>query len=81
MPLPKEIQDLLDFLNEQEPFEANNQNLSPHLLVEVSLKWLGIAVEQAKNNPRLLGFPEETAKKLLDLARQFAWLNEEPPSR
>lgn len=79
--LPKEIQDLLDFLNEQDPFEAQRPNLSEIVLVETSIKWLTLALEKAKNNPRLVNRPEETAKKLLDLARQFAWLKEEPPSR
>ncbi len=80
MALPKEIQDLFDFIDEQEPFEMNNPNLSPHLLVEISIKWLVLAIEKAQNNPRLVNRPEETAKKLLDLARQFAWLKEKPPS-
>lgn len=74
MALPKEIQDLIDYLNEEEPFEANKPNLSETLLIETSIKWLTLAVEKAKNNPRLVGRLEETAKKLLDLARQFAWL-------
>lgn len=81
MALPKEIQDFLDFLNEEEPFEINSSNLSPQILVEISIKWLTLAIEKAQNNPRIVNRPEETARKLLDLARQFAWLKEEPPSR
>lgn len=74
MTLPKEIQDLLDFLDEQDPFEAQGSNLSEIVLIETSIKWLTLAMEKAKSNPRLVNRPEETAKKLLDLARQFAWL-------
>ena len=69
--LPKEIDDLLDFIDKQEPFEASNPNLSPHLLVEISLKWLTIAVERAKDNPRLINFPDETGQKLCLLAEKF----------
>lgn len=79
MALPKEIQDLLDYIDEQEPFELNDSNLSPHIMVDISLKWLALALERSENNPRLLNFPEEAAKKLLDLARQFAWLKEKKP--
>jgi len=77
--LPKEIQNLLDFIDEQEPFEANNPNLSPHLLVETACKWLTLALERGGQNPRLLNFPEETAKKLSNLAKQFAWLKQNTP--
>jgi hypothetical protein len=71
MALPKELQDLVDFIDEQEPFEGNNPNLSPHLLVEISLKWLDVAVERAKDNPRLINFPDETGRKLCVLAEKF----------
>ena len=71
MALPKEIEDLLYFLDEQEPYEANNPNLSPHLLVEVSLKWLALAVERAQENSRLVNFPDETGRKLCVLAEKF----------
>lgn len=81
MALPKEIQELLDYLNEEEPFELNHPSLSPQLLVETACKWLTSAVEQAQRNPRLVGRSDDTAKKLLDLARQFAWLKEEKPSK
>ena len=74
MALPKEIQDLIDFLGEQDPFEAQGFNLSEIVLVETSIKWLTLALEKAEKNPRLVNRPEETAKKLLNLARQFAWL-------
>ncbi len=76
MPLPKEFQDLLNFIEEEEPFEANNANLSPHLLVEVSLKWLNIAAERAKANPKLVNFPDEVGKKLCILAEKFWALKE-----
>ena len=81
MPLPKEIQDLIDYLNEEEPFEAMKPNLSETILTETSLKWLTIAIERAKINPRLVNRPEETVRKLMDIARQFAWLKEEKPSK
>ena len=78
MALPQEIRDLINSLEEQDPFEGNSPNLSPHLLVDTACKWLTLALERAADNPRLLDRPEETAKKLLDLARQFAWLTENP---
>ncbi len=81
MALPKEIQDLINFIEEQEPYEANNPNLSPHIMVETAEKWLTLALERGEQNPRLLNFPEETAKKLLNLARQFAWLKQETPKK
>lgn len=81
MALPKEIQDLLDFLDEQDPFEAQGHNLSEIVLVETSIKWLTLALEKAKQNPRLVNRPDETVKKLLNLARQFAWLKERKPSK
>ncbi len=71
MLLPKELQDLLTYITEEEPFEGSSANLSPHLLVETSLKWLNIAIERAKENPRLVNFPDETARKLRVLAEKF----------
>ena len=71
MALPKEIQDLLDYLEEQEPFEMNNLNLSPHIMVETSLKWLRLALIRSRYNRRLLNFPEKTAKELLELSELF----------
>lgn len=80
MNLPIELRDLLDFLNEQEPFEANNPSLSPHILVETSLKWLTSAIEQARKNPRLINSPNETGFKLCRLAEKLWALNDKPPS-
>ncbi len=71
MALPQEIQELIDSLDERDPFELNRPNLSPHVLVETSCKWLALALERAKSNPRLLDPPDETAKKLLRLALEF----------
>lgn len=71
MLLPKELQDLLDYITGEEPFEGSCPNLSPHLLVETSLKWLTIASERAKENPRLVNFPDDTARKLCILAEKF----------
>ncbi len=80
MALPHELQDLLEFLNERDPFELNRINLSPHLLVEFSIKWLESAAEQAEKNPRLVNFPDETGRKLCVLAEKFwALKNETPP--
>ncbi len=79
MALPTELQDLLDFLNEEEPFELNRDNLSPHLLIEFSLKWLESAVKQAKENPRLLNFPDEIGRKLCVLAEEFWALPKQTP--
>lgn len=76
--LPKEIQDLIDSLEEQDPFEANSISLSAQTMVETCLRWLPLALEKAKKNLRLVGRPEEVSKKLLDLARQFAELKEKP---
>lgn len=71
MALPKEIQDLLDFMDEQEPFEANNRNLSPHLLVETACKWLKVALNRSAQNPRLLNKTDDTADELEKLAKRF----------
>lgn len=81
MALPKEIQDLLDFIDEQDPFEANNPNLSPHILVETACKWLTSAIEKGRANPRLINLKDGTANRLQDLARQYALLKERGPSR
>ena len=74
MPLPQEIQELIDSLNEQEPFELNSSNLSPHIMVKTSCEWLGMALQRAESNPRLLDHPDETAKKLMRLACRFTSL-------
>ena len=71
---PIEVQDLLDLLDEQEPFEALRPHLSEAILVETAIKWLTIAIDKAEGNPRLVNRPEEIAKKLLGLAGRFAWL-------
>ena len=71
MAFPKEIQDLIDSLSEQDPFEMNNSNLSPNLLVETGLKWIMVAIKKAEKNPRLINKHSETAQKLRDLAKQF----------
>ena len=75
MALLKEIQDLIDFLHEEDPFELNSIHLSPNLLVETGLKWISVSLEKGKNNPRLLNRHSETANKLRDLAEQFDQLN------
>jgi len=71
MALPKEIQDLLDYLEEEEPYEVNSPNLSPHILVEAACKWLTIALKRSTHNPRLLNQFHETADRLEKLAKQF----------
>jgi len=72
---PKEIQDLIDSLSEQDPFEMNSISLSSNLLVETGLKWIMVAIKKAEKNPRLLNKHSETAKKLRDLAEKFDQLN------
>lgn len=81
MALPKQIQDLIDSLEEQDPFEANSISLSAQTMVETCLRWLPLALEKAKKNPRLINRPEDTAKKLLNLAQQFAELKEKRPTK
>ncbi len=79
MALPKEIQDLLNYLEEWDPFELTSPHLSPHLLVETSCKWLKIALERSAKNPRLLSQVHDTAGELEKLAKQFRERKEKLP--
>lgn len=53
--------------------------MSEVVLVETSIKWLTLALEKAQKNPRLVNRPDETSKKLLDLAIKFSLLKEKRP--